>query len=644
MQYEKLSADELKALIDRLTFIQQIGAEFASTLQLGELLDKVLEKIIQVLQAEAGSIWLTDNVRKEIMCYIAKGPTKDNVQNLRLKEGQGIVGVVAATKKPKLISDVHNDPNFAQYVDKASGFVTRSMICAPILAKGESLGSIQVINKVDNSTLFTEDDLELLSILATNAGIAIKNAQLYASEKKAKELSAILDISKEITSTLDIHQVLFTIVNLTSKVIEFDRCAIALENRGVFELSAVSGVEELDKTQYPALKKILTWAGNTGREVWIRDKETFLKGKDIPGEFKEYFESEEMQAFWLIPLKDEEGTLGVLCIEGKVPNFIPDSKFQMLHILVNQTTVAIRNAQLYSSVPMGNVLDKLKRKKKAFGKESKRKWIIRAGIAAALILFFSIPVPYRVAGDATINLVVRNTVYSRINGTVKSVSANVREGKLVETGELLATIDDTEYNLKKINLTAQLRMLETSLPRLQSRQAIADLKQNELKLEQIQSDLNLVNFQLSNCKIISPVKGIILTPDLEEMVGSMLAPGAPFCEITNLQNVQIDVGVAEENLAFIKVGVKIQLKVKAFPLKTYEGEVNAIAQEPDPESEGVMYYVRAVVPNEVKSGSSEDYTLKPGMTGRAKISAPNRSFGSRVFDGIFRTLRLKFWL
>ena len=86
-QYEKLSVDELKALIDRLTFIQRIGSEFASTLQLGELLDKVLEEIIQVLQAEAGSIWLTDNVRKEIMCYIAKGPTKDKVQNLRLKEG-----------------------------------------------------------------------------------------------------------------------------------------------------------------------------------------------------------------------------------------------------------------------------------------------------------------------------------------------------------------------------------------------------------------------------------------------------------------------------------------------------------------------------------------------------------------------------
>ena len=96
-RYEKLSVDELKALIDRLTFIQRIGAEFASTLHLNELLDKVLEEIIHVLQAEAGSIWLSDTIRKEIACYIAKGPTKEKIQNLRLKEGQGIVGSTAIT-------------------------------------------------------------------------------------------------------------------------------------------------------------------------------------------------------------------------------------------------------------------------------------------------------------------------------------------------------------------------------------------------------------------------------------------------------------------------------------------------------------------------------------------------------------------
>ena len=92
-----------------------------------------------------------------------------------------------------------------------------------------------------------------------------------------------------------------------------------------------------------------------------------------------------------------------------------------------------------------------------------------------------------------------------------------------------------EYNLKKINLTAQLRMFERSLPRLQSGQAIADLKQNELKLEQTHADLNLVNFQLENCKIKSPVTGTVLTPDIEEKVGSLLIPGAPFCEISDLK-------------------------------------------------------------------------------------------------------------
>ena len=643
-RYEELSVDELKALINRLTFIQRIGAEFASTLPLNELLDKVIEEIIQVLQAEVGSIWLSDSVRKEIVCYIATGPTKGKIQNFRLKEGQGIVGSVALTKTPKLISDVRKDPNFTQDVDKTSGFVTRSMVCAPILAKGESLGSIEVINKVDSNALFHEDDLELLSIISTSAGVAIKNAQLYASERKAKELSAILEISKEITSTLDLQQVLFTVVNLTSHVIEFDRCAIALENKGVFELSAVSGTEELDKSLYPNLSSILTWSGNTGREVWINDRDTFLKGKDTPDEFQEYFKIEEMQAVLLIPLKDEEGILGVFCLEGKVPYFIPDTKFQMLQILVNQTTVAIRNAQLYSNVPMGNILDKLRKKKKVLTKKSKLKSSIRLGIGFAFILLLLIPFPYFVAGNATVNPVIRTIIYSRTSGTVQSVPLNIREGKLVKTNEILALIDDTEYRLQKINLTAQLHMLKRSLPRLQSSMAIADFKQNQLKLEQVRADLELVDFQLANCKILSTVSGIILTPDIEEKVGSFLSPGTPFSEISDLQKVRVDINVTEDKLGSITIGKKVKLKVKAYPLHTYEGEVTAIAQEPIKVDDKTIYLVRAVIPNDVKSENKLEFTLKPGMTGRAKILAPDRSLGYRLFGGIIRAIRLKLWI
>jgi GAF domain-containing protein len=643
-RFSKLSVEELQALIDRLTFIQRIGSEFASTLQLNVLMDKVLEEVIHVLQAEAGSIWLVDPQRQEIACYIAKGATKDKVQNLRLKQGQGIVGSVALNKEAKLVSDVQNDPNFSGAVDKASGFVTRSMICAPILAKGESLGSIQVINKLDPNALFQENDLELLSILATNAGVAIKNAQLYAAEKKAKELSAILEISKEITSTLDIQQVLFTIVNLASRVIEYDRCAIALEHQGKFELSAVSGEEELIPSNYPALTDVLTWAGSTGREVWIADKAKFLQGEDIPDEFRTYFDKEEMHALWLVPLKDEEGTLGALIIEGKTPNFIANGKFQMLTILVNQTTVAIRNAQLYSSVPMGNVLEKLRGKKGALGGASRLKWLVRLAAAAVVIGLMMIPLPYRVAGDASVHPALRSAAFSQISGTILSIPSNIREGSTVKTGDLLATIDDTEYSLRKINLTAQLRMLERSLPQLQSSLNIASYKQNQLKLEQVRADLAYVDFQLANCEIRATGNGTILTPDIEEQAGSTLSPGAPFCEIADLENIRVDIDVPEEDLGSVAIGSTIQLKVKAYPLYTFEGVVIAIAQEPHEMADRQAYAVRAEIQNLAKSETTGDFSLKPGMTGRAKIQASNRMLGLRLFGGLIRAVQMKLWI
>ncbi len=638
LYYAEKKAKELSAII------QKIGSQFSSTLNLPTLLDSVLKEIIKILEAEAGSIWLNDPVRKEIACYIAAGPTKDKVQNLRLKEGQGIVGTVAKEKKAKIVSDVSRDPNFSGAVDKSSGFVTRSMICSPIIAKGESLGSIQVINKVNPNALFQNDDLELLNVLSTTAGISIKNAQLYAIEKKAKELSAILDISKEITSTLDLQQVLFTIVNLASKVIQYDRCAIALEHKGVFELNAVSGVEELDAEKYPLLSGILSWSGNTGREVWIRESESFLKGNEVPDEFRQYFESEEMKAVWLVPLKDEEGVLGVLCVEGKAPHFIADAKFQMLRILVNQTTVAIRNAQLYSSVPMGNVFNKVLAGKGSVIRGSKRKWMFRLAAAVIVLALLSIPAPYRVGGSASVHPVKTATIYSKVSGTVKSIPENVKEGIKIKTGDLIAVIDDTKYRLQKINLSAQQKQLEKSLPRLQSGQNIAEFKQSKLKLEQVKADIDLLDYQLNHCEIRSTLDGIISTSDFSTKEGSLLSPGSPFCEISDIKKVIVDISIPEEELSRIKSGSEVGMKVKSYPLLTFNGLIISVSQDAEMISGKAFYKVRAEFENPRRSGSEYEYMLKSGMTGRAKIEAASRPYGSRIFGGLIDYIYFKFWL
>ena len=214
----------------------------------------------------------------------------------------------------------------------------------------------------------------------------------------------------------------------------------------------------------------------------------------------------------------------------------------------------------------------------------------------------------------------------------------------MKADETLAIIDNTEYRLRKINLTAQMNLLERSLPRLQSGLAIADFKQNQLKLEQVLADLKMVDFQLLNCKIWSATSGIILTPNIEEKVGSFLSPGSPFCDVSDLREVRIDINIPEEKIGSITIDAKVQLKVKAFPLRTFQGKILSIAQEPIKIEGNTIYLARAVIPNDMKSEKEADFTLKPGMTGRGKITAPKQSLGSRLFGGIITAIRLKFWI
>ena len=75
-------------------------------------------------------------------------------------------------------------------------------------------------------------DQFLLNDLATQAAVSIHNANLLAAERKAQELDALLKISHEITSTLDLNRVLLTIVNQSANLIPYDRASISLVDRG----------------------------------------------------------------------------------------------------------------------------------------------------------------------------------------------------------------------------------------------------------------------------------------------------------------------------------------------------------------------------------------------------------------------------
>jgi signal transduction histidine kinase len=104
------------------------------------------------------------------------------VQGKRLEMGQGILGWVAEHGEPLLVPDTRTDSRYFGDFDAESGFSARSILCVPLLVKGQPIGAIEAINKLNGT--FDEEDLRLLTRLAVPAATAIENAQLFSQSQQ----------------------------------------------------------------------------------------------------------------------------------------------------------------------------------------------------------------------------------------------------------------------------------------------------------------------------------------------------------------------------------------------------------------------------------------------------------------------------
>ncbi|MBI5695804.1 MAG: GAF domain-containing protein [Nitrospirae bacterium] len=151
-----------------------------STLRREEVRTRAIEAATKLMEAEVGSLLLVDAQTDELYFEVALGDegTRKMMKEIRLKIGQGIAGWVAQEAKPVIINDVQNDPRFFKGADKKTSFVTKNMVCVPVMTKGKVVGVLQAINKLDDRK-FTESDRQSFESLANQVAIAIENAKLY---------------------------------------------------------------------------------------------------------------------------------------------------------------------------------------------------------------------------------------------------------------------------------------------------------------------------------------------------------------------------------------------------------------------------------------------------------------------------------
>jgi hypothetical protein len=173
-----LNRAESQRQLSHLNTYLAVSSMLAQSVDLHELLQAALYCCADAVSAEAASVLLLDDEKKNFRFYQVEGPASPVLAGAAFPADKGLAGSVLETQQSEIINDVQSDPRFYGRLDSESGFRTRNMIAVPLTAGGERIGVLEVLNKAGGGPFLKEERLLLVSI-AEEIAFAIRNAKLF---------------------------------------------------------------------------------------------------------------------------------------------------------------------------------------------------------------------------------------------------------------------------------------------------------------------------------------------------------------------------------------------------------------------------------------------------------------------------------
>lgn len=170
--------NDLRVLVENYRRIIEISRQLNSTLEHRMLLQQIISAVTEILNTEAASIMLIDPGTGELRFEIASNINPNAMDTIVIPMEGSIAGWIATHGEPRVIEDVTHEPGHFQAVDETIAFKTRNLLGVPLRTHTKVIGVVQAVNKRDGNK-FNEADVNTLTVLASQAGIAIENARLF---------------------------------------------------------------------------------------------------------------------------------------------------------------------------------------------------------------------------------------------------------------------------------------------------------------------------------------------------------------------------------------------------------------------------------------------------------------------------------
>jgi ligand-binding sensor domain-containing protein/signal transduction histidine kinase len=346
-----------------LAALNAVAAAASRSLNLQQILSDALEKTLEVTDLEAGGIYLlqekTPHSGVGVLNVAAhKGLSAEFVAGVdNLVVGEGFSGRVAQTGEPLVVQDLAADPRLTRSVVTESGY--RSVAIVPVVSRAKTLGTLFVVSRGYHE--FLQSDVELLVSIGSQIGVAIENARFFEAEQhRAEQFRVIAKVGHQITSILDIDEVLEQVVSLVQQAFDYYHVAIGLIEEGevVYRVGAGRLWEGKAFHGQPGRLKI----GGEGLSGWVAATGEPLLVPDVSQEPRYvWMRPSETRSELVLPIMVKGQVVGVLDVQSEHLNAFDNTDLAVLQSLAHQTGTAIENARLYEQAQQTAVVEERSR-------------------------------------------------------------------------------------------------------------------------------------------------------------------------------------------------------------------------------------------------------------------------------------------
>lgn len=310
-----------------------------TTLELETLLRRLAELVRRVIRYDVFAILLLNRQRRELRIRFQVGHEPQAAKAIRVKLGEGITGQAAARGEAVLVNDVRQEPGFL-----CTAPHTLSELAVPLIVKGQVIGVIDV--EAAQLGAFSEEHRRLLTLIASRVATGVENARLYARvRRQAKQLALLNQISRELTSILNLDQLFRRIGELLAQLIDFQMFSILLLDARRKKLQHRFSLRFRENVQIKHDMPIE--AGLVGYAV--RHNEAVVVA-DVTRDARYVPLNPETASELCVPLVYQGKVIGALDLEHTARGYFNEQHERMMKTLAAQVAIAIENARLYEKI------------------------------------------------------------------------------------------------------------------------------------------------------------------------------------------------------------------------------------------------------------------------------------------------------